>query len=532
MSDLNLHDEIFETTNTAGVGTAFSLLGAQTGYKSVRDEYADGDWVPFVVKQQKTSGGVLTGIDFVTCLGKLTYGTPDTLARTHILSSSNGGADVDFDAGTKDIFVAPAGAIVDWFIGRVESRTSARTLNITDCQLLLVFDTSGGAITQALPSGSSLFPGFRVGAVRVAGEAQLLVDTGSEDVAVGLTPTWFHWTGSKWVYEGGNSSDIDEDLLINGDGRINQRQKSNGADGDYVFDRHYVLGNSGPSGINVSQLTDIADGTPYMMRLTQQVSPSKYVGLAQVIESTNCKQYRGREVTLSIKHRLSSGNNIRIAILEWTGTPNSPTKDVVNNWGSGTYTAGNFFISSNLTVRAVSGAIASSGSLQIDSLTATLGSNFENLYVVVWTEGAEAQNVTLDVAWQLRLGGRQRDFDYRNVMEEWAICQWYLWRFQPGAASKSIGMGVARNTTRADFYIALPTRQRTAGTVSISSAGHFELLVNGSPITCSSLTNTNPAADGIAGIFDVASGLTAGDAVHLRSTSTSAYIQSDAEIGV
>lgn len=86
-------DQIAETTVTTGTGT-ISLDGAQTGYSKFRDIHADGARVGYAI--------FVPGGDFERGLGRLTYGTPDTVSRDVVLVSSNGGTGlVDFPAGTK-----------------------------------------------------------------------------------------------------------------------------------------------------------------------------------------------------------------------------------------------------------------------------------------------------------------------------------------------------------------------------------------------------------------------------------------------
>jgi hypothetical protein len=96
--------------------------------------------------------------------------------------------------------------------------------------------------------------------------------------------------------------------------------------------------------------------------------------------------------------RCSASTPIRYAILGWTGTEDAVTSDVVNSWTNATFTAGNFFNSTTLSVLGV-GAVTPSAATwtSLTALTASLGSSFNNIIVMVWTETAQAQNVTLDV---------------------------------------------------------------------------------------------------------------------------------------
>jgi len=94
-----------ETTTTTGTGTV-SLAGAKTGYRGFVAGAGAAAVVYYTIAGQ--AGGGAEG-EWEVGIGTVTDAAPDTLSRTTILSSSNGGAAVDFSAGTKDVFLtAPA----------------------------------------------------------------------------------------------------------------------------------------------------------------------------------------------------------------------------------------------------------------------------------------------------------------------------------------------------------------------------------------------------------------------------------------
>ena len=91
---LILKDRVKETTTVVGTGTA-TLLGAVTGYQSF-SVIGNGNTCYYAIVAQ-------TGSEWEVGIG--TYTSPDQLARTTILSSSNSGSLVSFSAGTKDVYV-------------------------------------------------------------------------------------------------------------------------------------------------------------------------------------------------------------------------------------------------------------------------------------------------------------------------------------------------------------------------------------------------------------------------------------------
>lgn len=86
-------DFVQETTTTTGTGT-YSLGGATTGFQSFISGNTSGDTVRF---------SVTNGTDWEVCEGVITSGTPDTLTRGTVLSSSNAGSAVNWGAGSKNV---------------------------------------------------------------------------------------------------------------------------------------------------------------------------------------------------------------------------------------------------------------------------------------------------------------------------------------------------------------------------------------------------------------------------------------------
>ena len=97
-------DRVKETSTTTGTGT-FSLAGAAAGFQTFVDGIGNGNTCPYVI-------ALRGGSEWEVGRGTVTDGAPDTLARTQILASSNGGSAVNFSAGTKDVFCAAIAADV------------------------------------------------------------------------------------------------------------------------------------------------------------------------------------------------------------------------------------------------------------------------------------------------------------------------------------------------------------------------------------------------------------------------------------
>ena len=239
------------------------------------------------------------------------------------------------------------------------------------------------------------------------------------------------WTADPYQPEEAASTPVASatglrNAIVNGDFAVNQRgiSASSIADDTYWLDRWIALQATG--NVTASQQSLQANGIPTNGRLLQPDVSAKRLGTAQIVEAANCQWMRGSQVVLSAKVRCSSTATIRMAILTHTGTADAVTSDVVNNWASGSYTAGNFFDAS-MTVNAVgSDAVAANTWTTLTPITATLGSSVNNVIVFIWSETQLAQNATLDFATvQFELGATPTNFEYVPYYAQIAACQRY-----------------------------------------------------------------------------------------------------------
>ena len=92
---LVVNDRVKETSTTTGTGT-FNLAGAVSGFETFVAGIGNSNTTYYAI--------VNSNGEFEVGLGTVTDATPDTLARTTIISSSNSDSAVDFSAGTKNVF--------------------------------------------------------------------------------------------------------------------------------------------------------------------------------------------------------------------------------------------------------------------------------------------------------------------------------------------------------------------------------------------------------------------------------------------
>ena len=94
---LKIEDRVRETTTTTGTGT-YSLDGTIAGFQSFVTAIGDGNTTYYAVVNRSAN-------EWELGIGTVADATPDTLARTTVISSSNSDNAVSFSAGTKDVFV-------------------------------------------------------------------------------------------------------------------------------------------------------------------------------------------------------------------------------------------------------------------------------------------------------------------------------------------------------------------------------------------------------------------------------------------
>jgi hypothetical protein len=153
------------------------------------------------------------------------------------------------------------------------------------------------------------------------------------------------------------------------------------------------------------------------------------IGIAQWVESSVASQLGGVTMCAQCDMTLSTGSATgRIAILAWTGTGDSlgSSRDPVNSWSSGIYTAGNFFKSTNFTVVATGSASISSSGYTTVSCSGALPSNVQNIAVMVWGGGGGG-TVSFRRA-ELFSGSSARTFVPLQRAEDLARCERFYYK--------------------------------------------------------------------------------------------------------
>lgn len=311
------------------------------------------------------------------------------------------------------------------------------------------------------------------------------------------------------------------------------------ADNDYIFPGWRILMESAnavvPSFVNGTtlSLTD-ADGQPLFVnervRLTVGATNNAKFGLFYVIENNSWDLMRNMIASLqAIAIRNSSGgiNDLRMAVLYWTGAGNATTGDPISSWGA----AG-----TNPTL-AANWAYANTPTALVPATTAqrfkveniTIPSTGTNGAIFIWsddksttttTDWIEISNVFLE------RGSKCTEFSMPPIAAQ-VVNNQRFYEFVAGNA-KAIGQGMCVSTTVARIEVPMKATKLAVPTIAISNATHFSIKDStGANVACTALAvNSAESTEDILVLqATVASGLTAGNATRLVTSNASATLE-------
>jgi hypothetical protein len=174
----------------------------------------------------------------------------------------------------------------------------------------------------------------------------------------------------------------------------------------------------------------------------------KRFGVYQIIESKNCKNLRGKQVTLSFKIKTSDNTTpapIAVSIIEHTGTADSVQNGIFSSMPANSIpvvrTAGGFTANYQASIT----PSAPAAWYSIPPITTTLGSSFNNLLIALtWINSGSPSSVNKNFELaqvQLEEGPTATPFEFRPISTELAMCQRYYQKtyeqsVRPGTASR------------------------------------------------------------------------------------------------
>lgn len=324
--------------------------------------------------------------------------------------------------------------------------------------------------------------------------------------------------------------------VINGDMRVQQRSTLGSTDDSYTLDRWNLLLEDTAAWAVTQETSDVpTDGSKYALKLTADGTDDKG-GVATYLEYRDVSDLRGKTVSLQAKLKVSNARlgDVRMAVLEWTGTADSVTSDVVSSWGSAgtnpTLASSWAYLGtpSNLSVT------TSWATYRVEGLT--VGASANNLAVFIWVddESNDSGDYLLITDVQLEEGPTCSGIERRPYAEELGLCRRYYQSFGgQGGANEVVSPGFCTSTTVALCAVPLVPTMRATPTMTVSAASDWAIQQSGGGLTAaSSMALEAHASPSVAAVqVNVASGLTVGNAARLlANTTTAARIQLSAEL--
>jgi len=256
--------------------------------------------------------------------------------------------------------------------------------------------------------------------------------------------------------------------IINGGFNIAQRGTSfvSGANDDdtYNLDRWYIL-SDGNDAVDITQTTTVPTGAKYSIGLDVETANKKF-GIAQIIENVNCFDAIGQTVTLSFDAKVSSTtklDNVKCAIVAWSGTADSVTSDIISAWGAEgtnpTLIANATYENSPANLNVTTSFARYTVSAAVDTSSTT------NIIVFIWSDVTDttAGDFLYITNTQLEVGSVATPFERRDYGRELIMCQRY---YQLGLRP----MGYAYNTTTIQLGIQYVVPMRAAPTYGLTGA--------------------------------------------------------------
>ena len=220
--------------------------------------------------------------------------------------------------------------------------------------------------------------------------------------------------------------------LFNGSYAVAQRGTTfaSGSNNDdtYNLDRWYVL-SDGNDAVDITQNTAAAPPEQKFCIALDVETANKKFGVAQIIENINCADLQGQTVTLSFQAKVSATtklDNVKCAIVAWSGTADSVTSDIISAWGAeGT----NPTLIANATYENSPANLNVTTDWETYTVSAPIDTaSTNNVIVFIWSDVTDttAGDFLYLAGVQLEAGAVATPFERRPYGTELALCQRYF----------------------------------------------------------------------------------------------------------
>lgn len=190
-----IKDRVLETCSSPGTG-AVTLLGAVTGYQSFSGAFSstNGTTTYYCIADQG-------GANWEVGLG--TWNTGNTLTRTTVYSSSNGGSTVNFASGTQNVFCTYPAEYAVYQGGPLGTPSSGTVTNLTGTASINI----NGTVGATTPTTGAFTTLSTTGDITMSGTGEIQIPTGTTAQRSGSPVTgMIRYNSSLSQYEGYNGS--------------------------------------------------------------------------------------------------------------------------------------------------------------------------------------------------------------------------------------------------------------------------------------------------------------------------------------
>lgn len=201
-------------------------------------------------------------------------------------------------------------------------------------------------------------------------------------------------------------------------------------------------------------------------------------GFGQVLEAGKSIAWRGKNAIFqfmakAVKNAGSGSIDIRCAILEWTGTADEITVDLINDWASADYTIGasKFFANSTLTLVGTAKVSAAHNVDTAISVTGEVSTSCNNLIVLWWIEDVPDHAADYIQVSEAGIYEATAVQDWKCPENEQSQCERFCEVISSAENGEAATYGVAQcaSTTRALNSLRFRTLKRRVPDVSLSA---------------------------------------------------------------
>lgn len=211
-------------------------------------------------------------------------------------------------------------------------------------------------------------------------------------------------------------------------------------------------------------------------------SAASQAGFVQFLINEDAVHLRGKTLSFSIDTATLNIPNMRCAILEWVGTADAITSDVVATWG-----AGNPTLATNWAYIGTPADQAISGTTRIKAEGKVIGATTTNLAVFVWCPAEEASTDYFRLAnAKLEIGLSSTPFVAPSFVEELSLIS-YLYN---KSYSLATAPGTATNVNMLTYQTRRTVAASTAGTPLVETISYPRMRTTPTIVIYSNNTGT------------------------------------------